>query len=239
MAIVMPPAVSIAVLALSLALQREAPPTTAPNTLTPAEQAAGWHLLFDGKSLDAWRGYRLDTLPESGWAVTDGTLRTVPKVKGADLITRKTFGDFELAWEWRVAPGGNNGVKYFVTEDRPASPGHEYQTIDDGGYPGKLTPQQLTAAFYDVLPASADKPLRPAGDWNSSRIVVRGGRVEHWLNGKNVLTYELGSQTVKAGLASSKFKNQAGFGEKIAGHIMLTYHQDECWYRNLKIRETR
>lgn len=110
--------------------------------------------------------------------------------------------------------------------------------IDDTGYPGKLTPQQWTAAFYDVLPAAADKPMRPAGEWNSSRIVVHGTRVEHWLNGRNVLTYELGSQTVKAGLATSKFKDQPGFGEKIAGHIMLTYHQDECWYRNLKLRET-
>lgn len=239
MAIAMPHVVTLVVLALTLALQPGAQTGTTPNVLTPAETSNGWQLLFDGKSLDAWRGYRLDALPESGWAIKDGTLRTVPKVKGADLVTRKTFGDFELAWEWRVAPGGNNGVKYFVTEDRPASPGHEYQMIDDGGYPGKLTPQQLTGAFYDVLPASADKPRRPAGDWNSSRIVVRGSRVEHWLNGQNVLTYELGSPTVKTGLANSKFKDQPGFGEKITGHIMLTYHQDECWYRNLKIREAR
>jgi hypothetical protein len=138
-----------------------------------------------------------------------------------------------------VAPGGNSGVKYFVTEERPKSPGHEYQMIDDPVYPGKLTPQQLTAAFYDVLPTAADKPLRPAGEWNTSRIVVRGNLVEHWLNGRNVLTYELGSAAVKAGLANSKFKGEPGFGEKIAGHIMLTYHQDECWFRNLKIRETR
>ena len=224
-------------LALSLALGPGVATQTAPNTLTAQEEAAGWQLLFDGRSLDAWRGYRRDTLPESGWESKDGTVRTIPKVKGTDLITRKTFGDFELTWEWRIAPGGNNGVKYFVTEERPKSPGHEYQMIDDAGYPGELTPQQWTAAFYDVLPAAADKPMRPAGEWNSSGIVVRGTRVEHWLNGKNVLTYEIGSPTVKAGLAKSKFKDQPGFGEKIAGHIMLTYHQDECWYRNLKIRE--
>jgi hypothetical protein len=229
--------VPVVVLAVSLALQPGVETKTAPNTLTPAEEAGGWQLLFDGRSLDAWRGYRRDTLPESGWEIKDGTVRTIPKVQGADLITRKKFRDFEFTWEWRVAPGGNNGVKYFVTEERPKSPGHEYQMIDDTGYPGKLTPQQWTAAFYDVLPAAADKPMRPAGEWNSSRIVVHGTRVEHWLNGRNVLTYELGSQTVKAGLATSKFKDQPGFGEKIAGHIMLTYHQDECWYRNLKLRE--
>jgi len=228
---------SSTLLALSLLLQPPMATTTAPNTLTAAEKAAGWQLLFDGRSLDGWRGYRRDTLPETGWDITDGILRTIPKVKGGELITRKTFSDFEFTWEWRVPPGGNNGVKYFVTEERPQSPGHEYQMIDDVGYPGSLTPQQLTAAFYDVLPAAADKPLRPANEWNASRLVVRGMRVEHWLNGRNVLTYELGSDAVKAGIAKSKFKGHPGFGEKIDGHIMLTYHQDECSYRNLKIRE--
>jgi len=226
------------VLALSLAPQPPVASKPAPNTLTAAEKAAGWQLLFDGISLDAWRGYKRETLPDSGWELKDGALRTVAKVKGVELITRKKFNDFEFTWEWRVAPGGNNGVKYLVTEERPQSPGHEYQMIDDAGYPGKLSPNHLTADFYDVLPAAADKPIRPAGEWNTSRIVVRGARVEHWLNGKHVLTYELGSAAVRAGVEKSKFKGHPGFGEKIAGHIMLTYHQDECWYRNLKIRET-
>jgi hypothetical protein len=231
--------IPVAVLALALALQAIVSTNTASNTLTAAEKAEGWQLLFDGRTLDAWRGYRRDTLPDAGWEIRDGMLRTVPNVTGGELITRKTFNDFEFAWEWRVAPGGNNGVKYFVTEQRPKSPGHEYQMIDDTGYPGALTPQQLTASFYDVLPTSAGKPLRPAGDWNASRIVVRGKRVDHWLNGTNVLTYELGSKAVKAGIEKSKFKDDPGFGEKIAGHIMLTYHQDACWYRNLKVREIR
>jgi hypothetical protein len=228
----------IPVVFLALGLQTAAAPP-APNTLTAADKAAGWQLLFDGHSLEGWRGYRREALPDAGWQVKDGTLRTVAKVKGADIITKKSFNDFELSWEWRVAPGGNNGVKYFVTEDRPRSPGHEYQLIDDAGYPGKLTALHMTAAFYDVLPAAADKPTRPAGEWNTSRIVVRGTRVEHWLNGTKVLTYELGSQAVKDGIAKSKFNGHAGFGDKIAGHIMLTYHQDECWYRNMKIREVR
>ena len=227
--------ISLAVLALSI--QTSAAP--APNTLTAAEKAAGWQLLFDGRSLDGWRGYRKDTPPEAGWEVKDGTLRTVAKAKGSDIITTRPFTDFELSWEWRVVPGGNNGVKYFVTEKRPQSPGHEYQMIDDAGYPGKLGPGHLTADFYEVLPAAADKPVRPGGEWNSSRIVVRGTHVEHWLNGKNVLTYELGSEAVKAGIEKSKFKGHPGFGEKITGPIMLTYHQDECWYRSVKIREIK
>lgn len=235
----MPQIIPFACLALSLALQSSSPAAAAPNTLTAAEKAAGWQLLFDGRSLDGWRGYRRDALPEAGWEVKDGTIRTVAKVKGADIITRKTFNDFELSWEWRVVPGGNNGVKYFVTEDRPRSPGHEYQMIDDDGYPGKLTPLHLTGTFYDVLPTTGPKATRAAGEWNVSRIVVRGPRVEHWLNGTKVLAYELGSDAVKNGIAKSKFNGHAGFGDKIAGHIMLTYHQDECWFRNLKIRELK
>ena len=231
--------IPVVVIAVSLAMQSDGANHTAPNTLTASEKAAGWQLLFDGKTLDAWRGYRRDALPEAGWEIKDGALRTVAKVKGGELITRQKFNDFEFAWEWRVAPRGNNGVKYFVTEERPQSPGHEYQMIDDTGYPGKLGPNHRTADFYDVLPAAADKPIRPAGEWNSSRIVVRGMRVEHWLNGKPVLAYQLGSDEVKAGIEKSKFKGHPGFGEKVAGHIMLTYHQDESWYRNLRIREMK
>jgi hypothetical protein len=233
------PLIIVAVLASLLTLQSGAANSTAANTLSAAEQAAGWRLLFDGRSLEGWRGYRRDGLPDAGWEIKDGTLRTVAKVKGSELITRQTFNDFEFAWEWRVAPGGNNGVKYLVTEERPQSPGHEYQMIDDAGYPGKLGPSQHTADFYDVMPAAADKPTHPGGEWNASRVVVRGATVEHWLNGRKVLTYELGSAAVKAGIEHSKFKGHPHFGEKIAGHIMLTYHQDECWYRNLKIRELK
>lgn len=223
-------------LALALAVQPAAP--TPPQAPTPPD-AAGWRSLFDGHSLDAWRGYRRETLPESGWEISNGVLKTVPKVKGGELVTRETFRDFELEWEWRVAPGGNNGVKYFVTEARPSAPGHEYQMIDDTGYPATLTPLQLTGTFYDVLPAATADAVRPAGQWNASRVVVRGARVEHWLNGRNVLTYELGSPEVKAGIAASKFRNEPRFGEKIDGHIMLTYHQDECWYRNIRVRHIR
>ena len=142
----------VVVLALSLALQSAVAARPAPTTLTAAEKAAGWQLLFDGQMLDAWRGYRRETQPDAGWQIKDGTVRTVAKVKGTDLITRKKFNDFEFTWEWRVAPGGNNGVKYFVTEERPQSPGHEYQMIDDAGYPGKLSPGHLTADFTTCCP---------------------------------------------------------------------------------------
>lgn len=213
----------------------------AENTLTAAEKSAGWQLLFDGQSLAGWRGYKKQAgEPVAGWEIKDGTLHSLAKAKGEQIITERQFMDYELSWEWKITPAGNNGVKYFVTEARPKSPGHEYQMLDDAGHPdGKLGPHRQTASFYDVLPPAADKPMRKPGEWNSSKIVVRGKTVEHWLNGKNVLTYELGSEAVKAGIAKSKFKADAGFGDKIAGHILLTYHNDDCWYRNIKLRELK
>jgi hypothetical protein len=208
------------------------------NSLTPEEKAAGWQLLFNGASFDGWRGYRMPGMPEAGWEIRDGLLKTVPKVRGRELITVRKFGDFEFSWEWKIAPAGNNGIKYFVTEERPSAPGHEYQMIDDEkNEDGKVGPQRTTASFYDVLPPAADKPTRPAGEWNQSRVLVLGNHVEHWLNGRKVLEYELGSEQVKAGLAKSKFRTFPDFGTRIQGHIMLTYHNDECWFRNLKIRE--
>jgi hypothetical protein len=214
-----------------------APAHAAENELTAAEKSAGWTLLFDGKTLNGWRPY--GNKPAGGWEVVDGTLHAIAKVKGVELITEKKFHDFEFSWEWKLPEAGNNGVKYFVTEARPGAPGHEYQMLDDARHPdGKIGPHRQTAAFYDVIPA-ADRPTKPVGEWNASRIVVKGNRVEHWLNGKNVLSYELGSDLVKAGLAKSKFAKYPDFGTKIDGHIMLTYHQDNCWYRNIKIRELK
>lgn len=212
----------------------------ADNRLSFVEKFSGWQLLFDGDSMAGLRAYRQKGAPTVGWEIKDGMLKTVPKVRGQELITEKKFTDFELSWEWRVAEGGNNGVKYCVTEDRPSAPGYEYQMIDDAKHPdAKFGPIRQTASFYYVLAPDADRPTKPGGEWNASRIVMKGDHVEHWLNGKNVLTYTLGSPAVKAGVAASKFAKEPGFGDKITGYIMLTYHQDECWYKNVKIRELK
>ena len=198
----------------------------------------GWKSLFDGKTFHGWRGYGMKTMPAKGWKVEDGILKKVGAEHGGDIITEQTFDNFELSWEWRIGPGGNNGIKYLVTEDRPSAPGHEYQMIDDkANEDGKLGPKHATASFYDVLPPSPDEPLKTDGEWNSSRVLIQDNHVEHWLNGKKVLEYELGSDAVKAAVAKSKFRSAPGFGSKIRGHIMLTDHHDECWFRNIKVRE--
>ncbi len=200
--------------------------------------AAEWTDLFDGKSFTGWRGYKKTAMPDKGWRVEDGLLKKVKGERGGDIITEKKFENFELRWEWRIARAGNNGVKYIVTEARANGPGHEYQLIDDDGHPdGKVGGKRQTASFYDVLPPKKERKLNPPGEWNSSGILVNGPHVEHWLNGDKVLEYELGSDAVKAAVAASKFKNAKGFGERAPGHIMLTDHGDECWFRNLRLRE--
>lgn len=201
---------------------------------------AGWTALFDGRTLAGWRPYgkQAGTPIGPGWRVDDGLLHKLPGVKGGDIVTAKAYHDFELEWVWRLAKDANNGVKYCVDETRPAAPGYEYQMLDDFSSKwNKLHAKALTAAFYEVLPPSADKPVKPAGEWNISRVVVKGNHAEHWLNGQKVLSYTFGSEAVRAGVADSKFKKFPGFGTKRAGPVMLTDHTDECWYRSIKIRE--
>ena len=206
-----------------------------PTTHCFAGQEIGdWKPLFDGKSTAGWRGYREAKFPKEGWALVDGCLKKVEGKRGANIVTEAEFNDFEFEWEWKLPPKANNGVKYLVTESRPSAPGHEYQMVDDSTV---RDPRSKTATFYDVLPLSVKSPVKPSGEWNTSRILVRGNHVEHWLNGIKVLEYELGSAEVKAAIAKTKFKDEPGFGEKIKGRIMLTDHDDEAWYRNLRIRE--
>jgi hypothetical protein len=209
------------------------------NTLSAKEKAAGWKLLFNGKDLSGWRQFGKQAPPGPGWKVEDGILKKLDKQKGGDIITEQKFNNYEFSWEWLVKPKANNGVKYLVTEERKNTPGPEYQMIDDKSARDTLTPKHLTATFYDVLPREVNTSVKDADEWNSSRIIVKGNHVEHWLNGVKVLEFELGSPEVLAAVAKSKFKSAPKFGEKIEGHIMLTDHGDEAWYRNLKIRELK
>jgi hypothetical protein len=235
----------LALIALATAVLATAVPAardngSAPNTLTDAEKKAGWILLFDGHSLDGWRAYKKSDAAGLRWKIDDNSLslpaQTEPGTRAGDIISKDTFEQFELSVDWKVAPGSNSGIKYFVLEDLDSAIGHEYQVIDDERHPdAKVGPHRQTAAFYDVLPAS-DRPLKPAGEWNSTRIVVRGQTVEHWLNGKKVLQYELNSPALNAAIEKSKFKGIARFGKRQNGHLLLQDHGDQVWFRNIKIR---
>ena len=212
------------------------PSTRPPNTLSQAEARKGWTLLFDGRSTDAWRGFGKDAFPTRGWEVADGWLHHRPKAGGGDLVTRAQFDAFELEFEWRIAPGGNSGVKYFIDEKRGAPIGHEYQVIDDAAHPdASHGPKRQTAALYDALPP-VNPAVRKAGEVNRSRIVVRGDTVEHWLNGRLALRYGIGSPELQAAKAASKFKNEARWGTRFPTPILIQDHQDEVWFRDIRIR---
>jgi hypothetical protein len=206
--------------------------------------AGSWTPLFDGKSLAGWRGYKKTDATETRWKVENGTL-TLPANDGKDtrgardIITTDTYDNFDLRWEWKAAPGANSGVKYFVLEDQNSAIGHEYQIIDDAKHPdAQIGPHRQTAAFYDVLQA-ADRPIKPAGEWNVSEVRAHGTHIEHWLNGKKVLQYELDSPDLRAAIAKSKFKDIARFGKPQKGHILIQDHGDQVWYRKVEIRRTR
>jgi hypothetical protein len=208
----------------------------ADNQLSRKEKKDGWTLLFDGASTKGWRSFKKQSFPENGWSVKEGILELAANSKAGDIITDKTFWNFDLKWDWKIPAAANNGLKYFITEERSQAVGHEYQMIDDkGGHDSG--PKHSTASFYDVLPPDPNKPLKEPGQWNHSRILVQGNHVEHWLNGKKVLEYELGSPEVLEAVQHSKFKSVPGFGTHIRGHILLTYHTDAVSYKNIKIRE--
>jgi hypothetical protein len=207
------------------------------NQLIGEEKAAGWKLLFDGTTTQGWHTFKKTTFPAKGWVVEDGWLHCLGE-KGGDVVSEGQFDQFELQWEWKLAPGGNSGLKYFVTENHPSALGHEYQMLDDEKHPDAKLGQgkRITASFYDVLKPTVKTPTKPMGEINQSRILVQGNHVEHWLNGVKVLEYEAGSDAVKAAVAASKFKTTPGFGERLKGHLLLQDHESNVWFRNLKIR---
>jgi hypothetical protein len=202
---------------------------SSPNQANPG----GWRPLFDGRSFQGWRRVDNPAPPIRGWKIEDGILKKIAGERGGNLVTDETFEEFELVWEWKLPARANNGVKYFVRDFRGQALGHEYQLIDDARIRNE---KQRTGSFYDILPPNPDRKPPRVGDWNESRIVVLGQKVQHWLNGEKILEYELGSAVVLESVASSKFKDVPDFGRRVRGRIMLTDHGDEAWFRNLRIR---
>ncbi len=222
------------------------------NVLTEKEKKEGWELLFDGKTLNGWRGFGLDKAPE-GWIAENGTIKILPKtdwprqadgqpILGTDLITEETFDNFELVWEWKIGTGGNSGIKYNVSEELSISYppegcalGFEYQMMDDTGLSGRSM-DNSTGALYDLVALAKEKILNPIGEFNTSRIIFNGNRGEHWLNGKKVLEFEMNSSFFDSLLKNSKFNDIHGFAKKRKGHIVLQDHAEAAWFKNIKIR---
>lgn len=232
--------------------------TDAPNTLTEAEQAEGWVLLFDGESFDGWTGLGRDSIPEGHWRIVEGTIQKIASgdvpvaddgqpLQGGDIMTEDTYENYELAFEWMVSPGANSGIKYNVSEEMStASPpehaalGFEYQILDDDRHPDAkqgVSGNRTAGGLYDMIAPTEDKPVNPPGEWNEGRIVFDGDHAEHWLNGQKVVEYDLGSARFDSLLAASKYASIEGFAEKRDGHIVLQDHGDDVWFRSIKIRE--
>jgi hypothetical protein len=236
--------VILVVCCLSQPVKRSGSP---PNSLTVQEKKEGWRLLFDGKTMNGWRGAYMDSLPSKGWEVRDGML--IVKESGGgeasfggDIVTIDEYSNFELTADFKLTDGANSGIKYFVIEAQPKTPGSakglEYQVLDDAKHPDAklgINGNRTCASLYDIMPAT-NKKMHPIGEWNQARILVNGKHVEHWLNGVKVLEFERGGKEFLAHKAESKFKDIPGFGEYAKGHILLQDHGNQVFYRNIKIR---
>ena len=206
----------------------------APNTLTDAEKAAGWSLLFDGTSTDQWRNYKKDGISD-GWVVKDGVLTRAKKGAG-DIITKQKFAAFEIVLDYKISAGGNSGLMFRVTEDgdRPWHSGPEIQIQDnkDGHDP------QKAGWLYQFYSTEKDA-TKPAGEWNTLKVLITPERCVHTMNGTKYVEYVIGSDDWNAKLAASKFSKFPGFAAAAEGHICLQDHGNEVSFRNIKIREVK
>ncbi len=228
----------------------------APNTLTEEEKAGGWRLLWDGKTSDGWRGAKSENFPDKGWEIKDGVLTVLASggaeaAAGGDIITRERFSNFELKLEFKLTPGANSGIKYFCQPNlnpitgsgAPANTGSaiglEYQILDDERHPDAkngTAGNRTLASLYDLMTASPDKKPAPIGGWNEARILVKDDKIEHWLNGEKVLSYDRNAPETIEAVMSSKYRKIPGFGQWPDGHILLQDHGDHVSFRNIKLR---
>ncbi|KLT65709.1 DUF1080 domain-containing protein [Pedobacter sp. BMA] len=220
-----------------------------PNTLSAYEKANGYKLLFDGKSNAGWKGAYKPAFPEKGWKIASGVISVEPSggaesTNGGDIVTKEEFSAFDLSFEFKLTPGANSGVKYFVTlsENNTGSAiGLEYQVLDDVLHPdAKLgrDGNRTLASLYDLITSKKEaRYLRPIGSWNNGRVVVYpDNRVEHYLNGVKVLEYVRGSEEFRKLVAISKYKDWKNFGEAPKGHILLQDHGNKVDFRTIKIK---
>ncbi len=224
-------------------------PIITKNQLTIDEEKNGWKLLWDGSTIDGWRGARLNHFPAEGWIIENGELIVLSSggeesAAGGDIVTNDLYGNFELKLDFKLTKGANSGIKYFVDTElnkgSGSSIGLEYQILDDDNHPdaqlGNRKDSRTLASLYDLIIVNPDKPVNPIGEWNHARILSKDNHVEHWLNGMKVLEYERKNETYKKLVAESKYKIWPNFGEADKGHILLQDHGDRVAFKNIKIR---
>jgi hypothetical protein len=194
-----------------------------------------WQPLFDGKSFAGWRKPSGEPVG-AGWRIEDGAIHRA--AKAGDIVTTREFLDFELEFEWKTAPGANGGLKYRVADYSPAGKniGLEFQILDDAVHADGRNRRTSAASIYQLAAPSVTKRLNPPGEWNRSKIVADGMRLEHWLNGEKAVTVTIGSEEWKQAHAASKFRASPDFGTK-KGRILIQDHGDVVWFRNLRLRE--
>lgn len=226
-----------------------------PNTLTDYEKRKGWRMLWDGKTSEGWRSAKSDNFPETGWQIKDGVLTVLESgggeaAHGGDIITRDTYGQFELIVEFNMTEGANSGIKYFVDPELNKGSGSaiglEYQILDDAKHPDAtqgVEGNRTLASLYDLIRAenlsapSRNKGFHGIGKWNRARIVVNGDHVQHWLNEMKVVEFDRMTQIFSALVAYSKYSKWKNFGQIPEGHILLQDHGNTVHFRNIKIRE--
>ncbi len=197
--------------------------------------------LFNGNNLKGWRFY--GNLPNNSWEVKNGMLHCKPfsdkeENHRSHLMTANTYADFELTFEWMISHQGNSGILFRVSESEtePHATGPEYQLLDDENYPGDVPDNRKTASCFDLY-APANKQLHPPGSWNQGKIITRGNDISYWLNGTEVLRYQIGSADWQQRIRESKWKDFPLFATFTRGHIVLQDHGNEVWFRNLKLIE--
>ncbi len=210
------------------------------NTLSKEEQAAGWTMLFDGKSLEQWQGYKSAT--PSKWVIEDNTLvfDSDGDGKGGDIMTKKQYKDFELALDWKISKCGNSGIFWNVLElegvDRTFKTGPEMQILDNPCHPDGKIVKHRAGDLYDLIETSVVN-VKPAMEWNSITIKSKNGKYEFHQNGTKVVEFEMHTPEWKKMVTESKFVEYPEFGVAKQGHIALQDHGDPVWFRNIRIRE--